>query len=313
MPEAYPARGQARRRWIESLRPDRNQLDPRRPYGLFEEQEPGPNGGVVAGTVVLLTNRECPWRCLMCDLWRNTLEQAGPPGSVLEQVRFALPLSDGTQIKLYNAGSFFDPRAIPEAERADIAGLLGRYDRVIVECHPSLVGDAVWRFRDQLPGGTQLEVALGLETADPDALQKLNKGMTVGDFEAAVAALRSHGVEARGFVLVRAPFQTEEQGARWALESVRVAVEAGCGLVALLPTRGGNGAMEALAAAGHYAPPSLATLEDVFDAAMAEPARIVVDLWDLPAIRELGPRVIERRERLDAMNLQQTVLLRIAP
>ena len=311
MPEPYPLGSRERRRWIEERRGPRNRLDPSRPYGVFCEQEPGPEG-VVDGGVVLVTNRECPWRCVMCDLWRNTLVEAGPAGAIAQQVALALDElgpGRGTQIKLYNAGSFFDPKAIPEAERVTIAGLLDGLDRVIVECHPRLVGDAVWRFRDALPAGVRLEVAMGLETADPVALERLEKGMTVETFEDAARALRASDVDARAFVLVAPPFQTEV--ARWALASVEVAAEVGCGLVALLPTRGGNGAMEALAAAGHYTPPSLALLEDVFDRALGRGVRVVVDLWDIDAIAAGADELERRKERLDAMNLEQRVLPRV--
>ena len=42
---------------------------------------------------------------------------------------------------------------------------------MIVESHPSLVGERTWRLRDRLARGshtTRLEVAMGLETAHPE-------------------------------------------------------------------------------------------------------------------------------------------------
>ena len=41
---------------------------------------PPPTGGCVDVATLFLTNRECPFRCLMCDLWKNTLE-VGRSGS----------------------------------------------------------------------------------------------------------------------------------------------------------------------------------------------------------------------------------------
>ncbi len=43
-------------------------------------------------------------------------------------------------MKLYNAGSFFDPRAVPESDYDDIAAQLVGLERVIVESHPALIG-----------------------------------------------------------------------------------------------------------------------------------------------------------------------------
>ena len=69
------------------------------------------------------------------------------------------------------------PQAVPEADDADVARALGGADRVIVESHPAFLagthGDRCLRFRDRLSG--RLEVAIGLETADPEVLARLNK------------------------------------------------------------------------------------------------------------------------------------------
>ena len=114
----------------------------------------------------------------MCDLWRNTVKETVPAGAIPRQIDYALErLSAARQIKLYNSGSFFDPRAIPPGDYEAIARRLNAFERVIVECHPALVGDACLRFRDLIHG--QLEVAMGLETAHPEILERLNKRMTL--------------------------------------------------------------------------------------------------------------------------------------
>src|SRR5947199_6427943 len=121
-------------RWLLNLRPPRNPLDPWRPYAFLAEPEAGPDGEMVEAATIFLTNRECPFRCVMCDLWRNTLEETVPPGAIAAQIRYALerlPISPGARrcLKLYNAGSFFDPRAIPPAEYPEIARLAAPFER----------------------------------------------------------------------------------------------------------------------------------------------------------------------------------------
>ena len=138
----YPSSPEARTRWLLEKRPPRNRLDEKRPYAFLVEPEAGPDGQAAHVTTVFLTNRECPWRCLMCDLWQNTLEQSVAPGSITEQIRFALQnLPAGPRersfLKLYNAGSFFDPKAIPPPEYPDIARLADPFCRTIVESHPA--------------------------------------------------------------------------------------------------------------------------------------------------------------------------------
>ena len=46
------------------------------------------SGKVAKSGVILLTNKECPWRCLMCDLWKNTVTTSTPPGSIPSQIEF---------------------------------------------------------------------------------------------------------------------------------------------------------------------------------------------------------------------------------
>lgn len=143
-------------------------LDPTRPWQFFAEEERSSSGEILAVNTLFLTNRECPWKCVMCDLWQNTLTETVPVGAIPAQIEFALArLPPARVVKLYNSGSFFDPRAVPVADYPAIASLLGRFERVIVECHPALIGDPCLRFRDLI--SARLEVAMGLETVHPEA------------------------------------------------------------------------------------------------------------------------------------------------
>ena len=56
------------------------QHDPWRHQGLIVEDERTAQGGRARMATVLLTGRECPWRCAMCDLWTYTTEGDTPRG-----------------------------------------------------------------------------------------------------------------------------------------------------------------------------------------------------------------------------------------
>src|ERR1700761_1551009 len=147
----YPQEPEKRAEWIVSQRPPRRQLDPSKPYAFFVEEELSSSGEVVSVATIFLTNRECPWRCVMCDLWKNTLTESVRPGNIPQQIEYALKrLPAARQIKLYNSGSFFDVKAIPPDDYSAIAGLTKGFDRIIVECHPSLVGSRCFAFREML-------------------------------------------------------------------------------------------------------------------------------------------------------------------
>lgn len=304
--------------WIKSVRTERNAVEPSRPYAFSWDRERAQSGDVVDVATVFLTNRECPWKCLMCDLWKNTTEAPVDEGAIPTQIEFALNelgrrSSLNQQIKLYNSGSFFDAKAIPVADHPRIAQQVQAFERVIVECHPALINDRVLAFRDLL-GDVKLEIAMGLETVDPNVLPKLNKGVTIESFQTAASFLRGNQIDLRIFVLVKTPWQTESDAVDWAVQSFKFSVECGATVAALIPTRFGNGALEKLAERGDFEPPQLSTLEQAFEQSLkhvAEPdstTRIFADLWDLGQFSNCAVCFEERRARLERMNFEQRVV-----
>jgi uncharacterized Fe-S cluster-containing MiaB family protein len=268
------------------------------------------------------------------------------------------------QIKLYNSGSFFDPRAIPPEDHVAIAERVRAFERVIVECHPALVGKSALKFRDLLGvtqvsqagpppsqpspdpsqegnsaaalvgplpslggvrggfgtaraaldstahgagAGQKLEVAMGLETAHPQVLEKLNKRMTLDQFRRAAEFLRQHEIALRVFILVKPPFLDEAEALQWAKRSMDFAFDCGATAVSLIPTRLGNGALEALAGRGEFSPPKLATLEATLNYGIGlKRARVFADLWDVEKFSDCKECFQRRRARLQEMNLRQS-------
>jgi hypothetical protein len=306
-PARYPDTAAERDRWILGRRGPRNRVDPQRAVAALVETEPNEDGRPEPVATVFLANRECPWRCLMCDLWKNTTAESVPPGAIPAQIRRALRgLPAARRVKLYNSGSFFDPRAIPPEDYGEIAAAVGGFDRVIVESHPALVGDACLRFRDLLSG--RLEVAMGLETVHPEVLPRLNKRMSLRQFDAAAAFLERERIALRVFVLLGLPFLSPQESLAWACRSVGFAFERGAAAVSIIPTRGGNGALEALGQAGEFRSPRLASLEAALEAGLAlGRGRVFADLWNLEEFPACAPCFEPRRRRLSAMNLRQKV------
>ena len=115
----YPTDPASRTEWILAQRPQRTELDPEKPYAFFVEEECSATDEVVPVATIFLTNRECPWRCVMCDLWKNTLTRPVAPGSIPRQIAYALErLPPARQVKLYNRRSSDPTRRLPGDCRA---------------------------------------------------------------------------------------------------------------------------------------------------------------------------------------------------
>jgi len=261
---------------------------------------------VVPALTLFLVGARCPFGCVFCDLDAQTIPAATPAGAIPAQIAAGLaaagPLPAAAAVKLYNASNFFDERAVPAADDAEIATLVRRFARVTVECHPRLVGKRCYRFAERLDGA--LEVAMGLETIAPRALERLGKGMTIGDFDRAARELTQRGVAVRAFVLLAPPFVAAGEAVDWAVRSVAHAVAAGAERVTLIPTRGGSPALRRLAAAGDFRPPTLAQLEAALDRSVETAGAIVTaDLWDAPRQFAGEPALAARLDRLARINL----------
>ena len=290
---------------ILTERSAKNSVNDAEPYAYLVEPEMAHDGIVEDVATLFLTNRECPFRCLMCDLWKNTLDNPIAPGRILDQIDFALErLPQAASIKLYNSGNFFDAKAIPPSDHESIANRIRDFRSVIVENHPRLTNSNCLRFRDQIE--TRFEIAMGLETVHPEVLPLLNKQMTVADFANATRLLVNEGIAVRAFILLRPPFLSEEEGIEWALKSIRQAFDMGVTCCSVVPTRPGNGLLDQMLVQGSFARPTIRSMEHVMDELLpSDCGRVFMDLWDVEQFyncQKCGPA---RRERLRKMNLTQ--------
>lgn len=283
------------------------------PVDVLHEIEAADGNGNLANVItVLLRGSECSFKCTMCDLWKATHLGPTPVGNLPAQIRSAIEMPSNPSaanaarwIKLYNASNFFAPYNVPTEDLPAIASLVKNFDRVIVENHP-LLTSKVAGFADLLNG--RLEVAMGLETIEPNSLRNLNKQITVDEVQRATAQLTSQGIDVRLFVLLRPPGLSESAGIEWCLASIDAARCWGARHVSVIPVRGGNGAMEQLQASGQFEPPLASSLEIVIRESVRMSSMVVTaDLWDWTRLRGLCPNCSDiRHQRMQQMNLTQS-------
>ena len=294
-------------KWIVASRGNKNNVDPLKPYGWLVEKERTVSGSIEDTGIIFLTNRECPFHCLMCDLWKNTTDVTSTAGIIPNQIRYAMEKMPAVRhIKLYNSGSFFDTRAIPEKDYKEIASLLKNCETVIVESHPRLINEKCLKFRDMLV--PELHVAMGLETINREILSKLNKQMSPGDFSNSVGFLTKNGIYSRAFILLGLPFLTESESIFWAERSIDFAFTSGVECCTIIPVREGNGAMDQLKGRGDFTLPDILSLEKVLEYGIElNKGRVFADVWDLAHFSKCNKCIDQRIKRVNAINLSQKI------
>lgn len=283
-------------------------LSPHRPAAAFVQSEPSRRGEYIDVATLFLTGAECPFVCSMCDLWKHTLDTPTQSGDLILQIdRGLAELPAARWVKLYNASNFFDPRAVPDADRATMAKQVNRFERVIVENHPRILSkDRVLPFRDMLSG--KLEIAMGLETVHPFAMQVLNKQMSLNEFDSTSRWLVEEGIDVRAFILLQPPGVPAGEAIDSLVETAAFAWQAGVRHVSLIPTRPGNPWLDRLIGDGLYELPELASLEISVKTCLDKFADLIVvaDTWDWSAIGGQCQRCSEiRLHRMERVNLGQ--------
>ena len=298
-------------KWIVSHRGEKNPVDPLKPYSWTVEKERTASGFIEGTGTIFLTNRECPFLCLMCDLWKNTTDFTIPVGAIPAQIEYALKeMPPVKHLKLYNCGSFFDKNAIPEEDYNSIASLVSHFETVIVESHPKFINAACLRFRDMLK--PELNVAVGLETIHREVLKKLNKQMTPEEFMISANYLKKYGIRSRAFILLRPPFMSETEGIYWAKRSMDFAFSSGVECCTIIPVRAGNGAMEVLQEKGFFTPPDIRSLEAVLEYGLTlKSGRVFADTWDLNLLGGCDKCLEQRKQRIEKINLGQKFIRKI--
>ena len=299
---------------IRKLRAPKPPVDPWRAHGSLVEEERRPDGSIERALTVFLAGAECPYTCSFCDLWRWTIDGPTPPGALVTQLREVLdatPPPVPERVKLYNASNFFDQRAVPVQDLPAIAELAAPFGGVTVESHARLVSPRTLEFAQMLSG--TLEVAIGLETVHPIAMQHINKRLSLTRFDSAAGYLADNSIPLRVFVLLNAPYLPADETVEWTVRAVEYAARRGAAVVAIIPVRGGNGEMERLQALGHFTPPTLSGLEDALDRCLQlAPTVVTADLWDAAKLATCSECSARRIERLARLNLTGKPEARIA-
>ncbi|MBU6236710.1 MAG: hypothetical protein KGQ51_02705 [Planctomycetes bacterium] len=285
------------RQAIRSVRSAKPIRSPYQAQGYLLEREPLEGGRTAACATYFLTGSECRFTCSFCDLWKYTINTQTPIGSLARQIESLHHIlqSQGERfdwLKLYNASNFFDPYNVPIEDHAGIASACESASRLVVENHAKLTSSTQglrWIRSFQQMLRPKLEIAMGLESIDPDAERLMNKLMRRSDFEAACDRLRECGIAVRVFVILQPPGTEPGKALDWCVKTCKYAFERGAERCSIIPARQGNGWIDRLEEQRLWAPPTLPLVESTLRAALenlSATGRIVsVDMWDWESLK----------------------------
>lgn len=241
-----------------------------------------PDGRVVGRKKVILMSGGCSVpTCTMCPFTNENNYGLGYDAEgLLRQVTDVLARTsdepDYEVLALYNDGSFFAPAEIPRDVQITIAELVARSGvrHLVVESLPQFVTPAVLESFLAALGDVELEVGIGLQSADDLVRQTLvNTRISRASFERAMATMTSFGVTPKIYLMIKPPFLSDAEAITDVLDSVSYLRALGVAGVTLCPTRvSRNTVAWRLWESGHYTPPNLWTVVDTVRRAHDETA-----------------------------------------
>jgi archaeosine synthase beta-subunit len=233
----------------------------------------------VSAYVVILRTRGCYWAdvkgCSMCGYAKDTLGRSATREELAAQLARAVADYRGEPyVKFYTSGSFLDDREVDPESRTDIAhAFAGRAKRLLFETLPEFATASTLTPLREAFGG-EVEVALGLESTQPEILRRfVNKGAHPSEYLAAGDRVRSLGLRAKAYLLLKPPYLTEAESVEDVVTSVGLAAPHFDAL-SINPVHIQNGTVvEWLFRRGRYRPPWLWSLVQ----AMEESSRVKGD------------------------------------
>ena len=186
-------------------------------------------GEEVRAFVLILKTRGCYWAdlkgCSMCGYAKDTLGRSATPAELAHQLEEALGRYHGEPyVKVYTSGSFLDDREVDADSRRRIVGAFaGKARRFLFETLPEFTTPEILHpLSDVFPG--EIEVALGLESANADVLARLvNKGSSPEEYFAAGDRVRAAGMRAKAYLLLKPPYLGEGEAIADVVASVEAA------------------------------------------------------------------------------------------
>ncbi len=217
---------------------------------------------VVQAGVIILPTVGCRWGrkegCTMCGYVYDAPREISQEKVVKEFKRALGELEGVKYLKIFTSGSFLDPQEVSAGSMRKMMSLVPEHiKRVQIESRPEFIKEkALKDIKNVL--NAELEIGIGLETANDRIRELINKGFSFKDFEKVVKICKEQGVYVKAYLLLKPPFLTEKEALNDAEESILKAQKAGADRVSINPMNVQRGTLvEKLWHRKEYRPPWL--------------------------------------------------------
>lgn len=225
------------------------------------------DGPVNAGVIILPTIG-CRWGrkvgCIMCGYVYDAAREIRQD-KIIEEFKKAIKKIDNIEyLKIFTSGSFLDPQELSaRSVREILSNVPESVRRVQIESRPEFIKEKVLlNIKNMLTA--ELEIGIGLESANDRIRESINKGFSFDDFKKGVKICKKNGVKVKAYLLLKPPFLTEKEALQDAKDSIAKAQKAGADRVSVNPLNVQRGTLvEKLWQRGEYRPPWLWTVVEV--------------------------------------------------
>lgn len=200
----------------------KKERSPAEPEAVWKEKDMS-GGRKVDAMVIILRTSGCSWArtggCTMCGYRTASLSETTEQDLMCQIDKVMESYKGEPFVKIYTSGSFLDPREIPVPVRERILREFAGCERILFESRPEYITEEVLA---QLP--SNVTIALGLESSDPDVLRvSVNKGFTPDDIARVGHMIKDAGLSVRTYLLLKPLYQTESVAIESAVGSVMFA------------------------------------------------------------------------------------------
>ena len=185
--------------------------------------------------------------CTMCGYFKDSASRPLNDDDVIAQFQDVmkkhevdLKTHDNIVLKIFNSGSFLDPKEISKTVMREILSMAKQCENIkeiAVESRPEFINeDIIQEMKRSIREEQFIEVGIGLETWNDTIRQEfINKGFLLSDFTEAHRVLQSAGVGTKVYLFLKPLFLNENIAIGDLIKSINHLYEMGVSTISINP------------------------------------------------------------------------------